>query len=312
MRISVKKVILCLILLTSFFKSEVASAQKKDVVAFIPFSKSGKLEKLAEERLYNLVTTAFINAQRFEILEKNNISVATDWQNYQKNAASINSSIAKQGFIKGAKIIIVGALSNVTATQDDKKNWSAYISADLKYVNVETGISDFALSISAESLIYPFPIPNPKSPEEAIDKALKSIVSKVEKWIKEKFPLERPVYKFELIENTKVVGKGKKERMDTTYSYAIIASGGDNVGIKSSFKKMYFVEKQCELDDDKITVCHYKGSSIVELKVGPVEPTVTNLFVDSKLRWQTLKDTWEKTPEKERSKKFLIVESIGK
>ncbi len=294
MKISSKKIILFLILLTPFFKSEVTSAQKKDVVAFIPFSKSGELEKLAEERLYNLVTTVFINAQRFKVLEMNNISVATNCRNYPTNADSIHRAIAKYGLLNGAKIIIIGFLSNVTTTQDDKKNWSASISVDLKYVNVETGICDFALSLLSGTMI----LPNSKSPEEAINKAFKNIEPNVGKWIKEKFPLERPISGFEEDAENKV--------------YNVVVDGGTDVGFKKMNQNLYLIEKECETNGEKRTTCRYLNSSTIKLTFVRADNEKLVARIKDRLVWERMKVLWESTPERDRSKRFLIVESVGK
>ncbi len=272
----------------------------KATVAFIPFSKSGKLEKYAEEQLYSSVTTSFINAQRFQIMEKSLIQVASDWSNYLKNEQFINSQIAKQGEMKGAKIIIVGFLSSVNATRDDKGTFSAYLTFELKYVNVETGIADFALSVSTDDVpaMLGIDLNKAKSEQEAISKAIKGSLSKVERWIKEKFPLERPIFDF--------------EEDDKNKTYRIVVDGGTDVGFKKTSQRLYLVEKECKANSENKTLCRYLSSSIIELKVERVENETAVTVIRDKSKWLAFKALWDKMPEKERNKKFLIVESVGK
>ena len=95
-------------------------------------------------------------------------------------------------------------------------------------------------------------------------------------------------------------------------SYRVVVDGGTDVGFKKSSQRLYLVEKECKANSENKTLCRYISSSIIELKVERVENETSVTVIKDKSKWLAFKALWDKTSEKDRIKRFLIVENIGK
>jgi len=221
--------ILSLILLMILPAISTFAQENKTTIAVIPFSCTKGYEKYVPE-LYDLVVYCFVQAGRFNIVDRNAWKQLTLEREHQKGEEFLNSKIAEQGKSLGAEFIVKGNLTSLTVNKKDLynssggytgTNYTAYISASLSVINVSTGQTINTLGImESNSNIFE----GSSSVVGALDRAARKVRIKTEQWIGKAFPVTVKVVK--ILEQTDKKGVTK-----------LLIAGGQSVGIKDKKDK---------------------------------------------------------------------------
>ncbi len=213
-------IIVCSVFLLGTSLTKAQSGRTR--LGFVPYSDPSVSEQqyrqMAYDYLYETVTRIFINTQRFDILDRSKFDIVKLEKNITKGEDFINSEIVKQGNALAAEVLAIAKITALSLKQaEDNQGWSAFLTVELKQIDVETakavsalqlkgaindGVGDFA-GVELSKIIR---VP---SPEQAISRIVLGMEKDLRNWIDKQFPVKMQVVHVDPIGQF-VVGRGGK------------------------------------------------------------------------------------------------------
>lgn len=136
-----------------------AGESTKMIVAVLDFENSDKLAGKVHLKLSDMLTTALVNSNRFELVERNKIDRVFQEQALQLTGAVDEAKVVEVGKLLGAEAVVFGSVTSVSQTEIDKFAYDVLkteVSIDVRAVSVATGkilLSESATGIAEHKLI---------------------------------------------------------------------------------------------------------------------------------------------------------------
>jgi hypothetical protein len=267
-----KKTLFLLMLLGMTLNAE---AQRKRL-GFIPVadpnSENAEYRELAYNNIYETAQRIFVNTQRFDVIDRGSFNIVKIEKEFQQGDDLINSEIISQGKVLAAKILAVAKITTLVVSESaDGKGYSAYITAEFKQIDVESGKTVNALQLKGESKdsggegLFGGEGKRIKSPDETINRAVKQMEHDLERWVSENFPLSLPVLEVKDAEMT------------------VIAEGGRDIGL-SPRSKLRVVKVTIYPSGKRL----FETLALVKLEKNDLGQDVTKVKVASKANWDKI------------------------
>jgi curli biogenesis system outer membrane secretion channel CsgG len=217
------------------------SNEDKKIVAITPFSSAQTISSKAySSSATEVVVSAFVNSNRFTVVDRTSFDALMTEENLQKGESFIDGIVVEQGKKLGAQYIVTGNLTNASAepvyttvadkqiidkqtgkvtttTRQELSGYRAQVAFSIKILDVETGkilgsgvISNRSGNMWIFQNVY-------GSEGEAISMAIKNSQKEVLKFIDKQFPVQMTI--LEISESTKT--KAKK----------VVVTAGRNAGL---------------------------------------------------------------------------------
>jgi hypothetical protein len=265
------------------------SAQKKKL-GFIPVadpnSENAEYRSMAYDNIYETAQRIFVNTQRFDVLDRGSFNIVKIEKEFQQGDELINSEIVKQGRVLAAHILAVAKITTLVVDESaDGEGYSTYITAEFKQIDVETGKTVSALQLKGECKDGSGGLGGKrvKSPNEAVNRAVKNMEGDLERWVSEKFPLSLPVIEVKDDEMT------------------IIAEGGRDIGLSPRSKLR--VVKMTIYPNGKTL---FETLSLVKFEKNDLGLNTTKVKVSSKTSWEKISKIG-----KENIKSLIVTEDMS-
>ncbi len=190
-------------------------AQKKISVGFSELRYSpATCSERAAIGIYNYIVTAFYEAQRFRVLDREYDKVVQDEKELQKDGSRFidSETIVKQGKELGAQWMVGGQIVAASAIRTAEGGYETHVSFFLRIFDVETGEVVAAEAISPSGRFElneeflmdkilpkenPAVVDNQAAYETALAIGLQKVTPFISSFIRENFPIELDFYKIE-------------------------------------------------------------------------------------------------------------------
>jgi curli biogenesis system outer membrane secretion channel CsgG len=273
----IKKIIMIVLI---GFSINSNSQTEKISVGILPFSyvsSSANYENVTS--IQEVVTNSFVKTKRFTIVDRSKMDALKKEKELQKTEDFMDGSVVEQGKSLGAQFLISGHIVSAKAEEmkaDDGKGnieitYKAKLVISLKIIDIETGqvTTSETIEPKAGSTLMGMIGLGASSPQNAIEKAMKSIQEKVDFFVENNFPVV-----FSVVEIQEKDNKGGATK--------ILIAGGSDFGL-SKGNKMKIVEivemtvggkkikRKKEIGEIKILKVEDENFSICEVRSGGVD-----------------------------------------
>jgi curli biogenesis system outer membrane secretion channel CsgG len=136
-----------------------AGKTAKMTVAVMDFEGGDKLLGKVDVNLSEMLATALVRTNKFDMIERNKIEKVIAEQNFQMSGAVNDSSAVEVGKLVGAEAVVLGSVTSVSQTKVDKFAYDVLkteIGVDVRVVSVTTGeirLSESAVGTTENKLI---------------------------------------------------------------------------------------------------------------------------------------------------------------
>lgn len=216
----------------------------KTSIAILDFIPSNNVSEAFVQTAQEATTQGFVRAKRFVIVDRTKLADIENERNLQKSEEFIlsNFSIEQQAAI-GAQFLVQGNVTNGSLTSTnvemtDLKGITTYslkhvaqIAISIRVINVSTGTSDIAATITATGSSGGFflGIPQSGTPEQAFSNAVNNLTKEVDKWIGKTFPAQFAIVEIQSSDDK----SGAKQ---------VLVAGGTGTGLVKGERLMVILE----------------------------------------------------------------------
>jgi curli biogenesis system outer membrane secretion channel CsgG len=127
------------------------AAGGRATVAVVPFDNKAGINPVTVDTLVDMITTAIVKSQKFEVIERDAIGRLMDEQNFGASGAVEAESAAKMGKIKGADFLVIGVVTEAGASAKATAAYgvvteksSVSLAIDIRFAESTTGQTRFA------------------------------------------------------------------------------------------------------------------------------------------------------------------------
>lgn len=254
-QVSVVLMAILLVLSPDVRAQKLRSGDEKPRVAVVPvsyvkladsdvFSDVESGVKAFAEAATQKIINAFVDLKRFDVLDRTAVEAILKEQDFQMSDAVDFETGVELGAIKGAEIICVGQLQNVTTVPhyDKKKGdlmgYSGSVEMQIKITDVSTGSVVLSEDVKGDtkmsqsglfSLVEKFE----NSPSKAAFEALNDAENRIKKELRQAYPVEGKIVE---------VMKSKKGKEK------FLVSLGSEIGVKDGMKLLVIEQTMIEVD----------------------------------------------------------------
>lgn len=274
------------IILIATASSAIAQSGKTSI-AILDFTASSNVSRQFIQTAQEATTQGFIRAKRFVIVDRSRLDAIQKERNLQKSEEFIMSDFTiEQRTAVGAQFFVQGNVTNGSSTStnveftDSKGNkkysmrYDAAIAISIRVIDVSTGTSDVAVTISASGSSGGFflGVAQTGSPEAAMSSAINSLTKEVDKWIGKTFPAQFSIVEIQssddksgakqvLIAGGTGTGLVKGEKLKVILETTINVNGVD----KKRYQEVGTL-KVIDLDGEDFSICKVTdgGSGILQ------------------------------------------------
>ena len=271
-----------LILILILWITSVSFAQKKTIIAILPFKSDYLFNSSDQNAIADMVSLVFANSGRFNIFDNDRlrqIIAEKALQNSQIDESNANSFL-ELGKSLGIEYFIAGNIKNIaTKTTLDLTNSTAYtaqISFSLKIINVSTGEIGKVKDFDSFSSIGGIVSLSYDTEQNAILKTIQLMKKSVSNFMEDNFPVTFALMNILSEKNGEAV--------------TVEIMGGKSLGLSKNIKLKVIsitqrefngklIEKRKEIGTIKIT--EVQGDEISEAKVVAGGKEILNLFKEN-------------------------------
>lgn len=271
-----------LILILILWITSVSFAQKKTIIAILPFKSDYLFNSSDQNAIADMVSLVFANSGRFNIFDNDRlrqIIAEKALQNSQIDESNANSFL-ELGKSLGIEYFIAGNIKNIaTKTTLDLTNSTAYtaqISFSLKIINVSTGEIGKVKDFDSFSSIGGIVSLSYDTEQNAILKTIQLMKKSVSNFMEDNFPVTFALMSILSEKNGEAV--------------TVEIMGGKSLGLSKNIKLKVIsitqrefngklIEKRKEIGTIKIT--EVQGDEISEAKVVAGGKEILNLFKEN-------------------------------
>ncbi len=271
-----------LILILVLWITSVSFAQKKTIIAILPFKSDYLFNSSDQNAIADMVSLVFANSGRFNIFDNDRlrqIIAEKALQNSQIDESNANSFL-ELGKSLGIEYFIAGNIKNIaTKTTLDLTNSTAYtaqISFSLKIINVSTGEIGKVKDFDSFSSIGGIVSLSYDTEQNAILKTIQLMKKSVSNFMEDNFPVTFALMNILSEKNGEAV--------------TVEIMGGKSLGLSKNIKLKVIsitqrefngklIEKRKEIGTIKIT--EVQGDEISEAKVVAGGKEILNLFKEN-------------------------------
>lgn len=256
----------------------VVSAQEKISVGIMPFANlGGGANEQDVIAIQEAVTSAFVKAKRFKIVDRTKMDELQKEKNLQKSEDYIDGNVIRQGVSLGANFLVSGKVISVSkssghkdVTKSDGTKVSepvneANINFSCQIIDVETGevVNSETFSNSGGGSFLD--IFTAKNVDDAFSSSLSSLGRDIDRWIEVNFPAIFAIAEIQekdskgnatkiLIAGGSVFGLEKGDRLKVV-ELSIVNVNGKDLGRKKEIGEL----KVTKVEDENFSICSVKA-----------------------------------------------------
>lgn len=197
------------------------------------------------------VLNAFVEMQRFTVIERSAIDKVLKEQDFQMGESTDDATIANIGNLLGTQYIVHGQIQNVTTSKKDKK-FRATVQMHLRVIDVSSGEVKFSRDVEGRS----------DAVKQLTSKigydALNATEVEIGRFVRLAFPVEGKVVK--ILEDEGSSKKNKEKKSSKTY---VLVSCGKSLGVRAGDKFHVVTEESYDVDGRAFT----RQKSLARIKV---------------------------------------------
>ena len=259
----------------------------KTSIAILDFSASSGIDRQFIQTAQDATTQGFIRAKRFVIVDRSRMDAIQKERNLQKSEEFMMSSFSvEQRSAIGAQILVQGNVTNASETATNvsftdsqgatkySMRYEAQLAVSIRVVDVSTGTSDVAVTISGSGSSGGFflGVNQNGTRELALSSAINTLTREVDKWIGRTFPAQFSIVEIQssddksgakqvLVAGGTGTGIVKGERLTVILETVINVNGTD----KKRYQEVGEL-KVMDLDGEDFSICKVVsgGSGILQ------------------------------------------------